>query len=145
MSSGQLSDHHTAHLGMIQGIINRMATNSFALKALAVTLAAAIIAITGTQQNIPISVTYIGLFPVAIFWLMDAKYLRLEKLYRELYDHIRTGQEFEAFSMNTSTFNHKVSSTLRIAFSWSVIWFYLAVAAALVAVSCMPTILKEGV
>ncbi len=139
-STVTLSDQQIAHLGMIQGVINRMASNSFALKALAVTIAAAIIAITGTQQDASASVSYVGLFPVVVFWLIDAKYLRLERLYRKLYDHIRSGGEFEAFSMNTTSFNKGVSSTLRIAISWSVIWFYLAVTAALVAVSCLPII-----
>jgi len=133
----ELSESHTAHLGMIQGVINRMASNSFALKALAVTIAAATIALTSAQQNA--ASTYAGLLPVIVFWLMDAKYLRLERLYRKLYDHIRTGQEFEAFGMSTSQFDGEVSSTLRIAFSWSVIWFYLAVAAALIAVSWLAT------
>ena len=133
--TSNLTENHIAHLGMIQGVINRMASNSFALKALAVTIAAAIIAITGTQQNTTASTSYLGLLPVIVFWLMDAKYLRLERLYRKLYDHIRKSEEFEAFSMNVTQFDNEVSSTLRIAFSWSVIWFYLAVSAALIAVS----------
>jgi hypothetical protein len=48
-STAALSDQQIAHLGMIQGVINRMASNSFALKALAVTIAAAILAIAGAQ------------------------------------------------------------------------------------------------
>ena len=138
----ELSDQQIAHLGMIQGVINRMASNSFALKALSVTIAAAIIAITGTQQNAPASISYVGLFPIVVFWLMDAKYLRLERLYRKLYDHIRKGENFEMFSMNTMSFNKDVSSTLQIAISWSVIWFYLAVATALIAISWLPCILE---
>jgi len=141
----ELSENHIAHLGMIQGVINRMAANSFALKALAVTIAAAIIAITGTQQNVSNSTAYVGLFPVLVFWLMDAKYLRLERLYRKLYDHIREGRKFEAFSMNTKMFDKCVSPTLLIAASWSVSWFYLAISAALVAVSWLPTTLQEGI
>jgi len=141
----ELPESHVAHLGMIQGVINRMASNSFALKALAVTISAAIIAITGTQQNSPTSISYAGLLPVVVFWLMDAKYLRLERLYRKLYDHIRKGEDFEAFSMNTTSFEDDVESTLRIAISWSVVWFYLAVSTALIAVLWLPTIVKEGV
>lgn len=138
----EISDNHIAHLGMIQGIINRMAANSFALKALTVAISAAIIAITGTQQNI---VSYVGLFPVLVFWLMDAKYLRLEQLYRKLYDHIRKDEEFEAFSMNTKTFDADVPLTIWIAITWSVGWFYLAVTVSLVAVSCLPYILNRGI
>ena len=134
--TSDLSENRIAHLGMIQGVINRMASNSFALKALAVTIAAATIALSSAQESAASTAPFAGLLPVIVFWLMDAKYLRLERLYRKLYDHIRTGQEFEAFGMDASQFSSKVSSTLRIAFSWSVIWFYLAVAAALIAVTC---------
>ena len=79
---------------------------------------------------------------VLIFWLLDAKYLRLERLYRKLYDHIRMNNDFDAFSMKTSDFEKDVSSPLRIAFSWSVIWFYVSAAMALVAGSQLSYILK---
>ena len=36
-----------AHLGMVQAVVARMAANSFALKALTVTLAAGVLAFTG--------------------------------------------------------------------------------------------------
>ena len=137
-STVTLSDQQISHLGMIQGIINRMASNSFALKALAVTISAAIIAIAGTQKNAPALSAFFGLFPVVVFWLMDAQYLRLERLYRKLYDHIRKGEECEPFDMNATKFNNDVSSTLRIAISWSVIWFYLAVSIALLTSSYLP-------
>ena len=99
-----LSEGKIAHLGMVQGIINRMASNSFALKALAVTIAAAIIALTGTQVSSLSTTSYVGIFPVLVFWHMDAKYLRLERLYRRLYDHIRNDKDVEAFSMNITMF-----------------------------------------
>lgn len=134
-----MTDNQIAHLSMIQGIINRMASNSFTLKALAVTIAAAIITLTGTQIKPNYFSLYAGLPPVFVFWIMDAQYLRLERLYRKLYDHIRAGNDFEPFSMNTSKFKSDVSPTLRIAFSWSVIWFYAAISAALIATSCLST------
>lgn len=135
-------ENKIAHLEMIQGVINRMAANSFALKSLAVTIATAIIALASTQTNHTPYFSYAGLLPVALFWIMDAKYLRLERLYRGLYDHIRLGDDFESFSMNVTQFKSEVSSTLRISFSWSVIWFYAAVAIALIATACLSTCIK---
>ena len=126
-----------AHLGMIQGVINRMASNSFSLKALAVTIAAAVIALAGTQQNTSPILSFAGLLPVLVFWLLDAKYLRLEKLYRELFDHVRKGGEIEPFSMRTQAFDKQVPWTIQIAFSWSVVWFYTAVALVLIVVACL--------
>ena len=136
------SENYIAHLGMIQGVINRMASNSFALKALAVTISAAMIAITGTHQGAPTLISYVGVFPVVVFWLLDANYLRLERLYRDLYDHIRECKDFEVFSMNTTELNSSRPKTLRTAFSWSVIWVYLVLAATLIAVLWLPYTLK---
>ena len=69
-SSEKHSEKYIAHLGMIQGVINRMASNSFALKALAITISAAMIAITGTHQGAPTLISYVGVFPVVVFWLL---------------------------------------------------------------------------
>lgn len=147
MSDMNISEREIAHLGIIQGVISRMASNSFALKALAVTIVSAIIAVIGTQADTPNSALYVGLLPVVVFWLLDAKYLRLERLYRKLYDHIRKGNQFDAFSMNTSTFEKDVPNTLKIAFTWSVIWFYLVIAIVLVAATWLPlpTISQQGI
>jgi len=87
-----------AHLNMLQGVINRMASSSFALKALAVMIAAAVIALASTQQFGRPILPVAGLLPVVVFWLMDAQYLRLEKLYRALYDDVRKGGKVEAYS-----------------------------------------------
>ena len=124
----ELTDHQVAHLGMIQSVISRMATNSFALKAVTATIVAATLAISTSSTVASGTIVFLGLLPVIFFWVMDAKYLRLERLYRKLYDHVRLGAGFEQFSMDTSSFDGKVSSTIRIAFSWSVIWFYLTIA-----------------
>lgn len=88
------------------------------------------IADEGARAVIPSSVSYVGLVPAIVFWLMDARYLRLERLYWKFYDHIGQGNECEPFSMDTSKFKEDVSPTLRIAISWSVIRFYLTVAVA---------------
>ncbi len=40
-----------AHMSMIQGIVTRLETNSFTLKALAMTIAAAILAFVGSVDN----------------------------------------------------------------------------------------------
>ena len=54
------------HLEMIQGIINRMASNSFALKGWAVTLIAGIFALAGKDADkMYFLVAYI---PIIIFW-----------------------------------------------------------------------------
>ena len=82
-------DTKTPHLVMIQGVITRMASNSFALKVLAVTLTAGVLAFTGATKDPDPIIVLAGLLPVVMFWGMDAQYLRLERLYRRLFDAAR--------------------------------------------------------
>ena len=63
------------HLEMLQGVINRMAANSFVVKGWSVTLAAALAAF-GAQSANQWFVAF-GLIPVAAFWGLDAYYLPL--------------------------------------------------------------------
>jgi len=114
-----------AHLQMIQGVITRMAGNSFALKTLSVTLAAAVTAYSGAVPTALRFATIGGILSIVVFWLLDAQYLRLERLFRYLYDQIRA-KETTDYSMGVSEFLSQVESTPRIAFSWSVLWMYLA-------------------
>ena len=54
---------------MIQGIINRMASNSFALKGWAVTLVAGIFALASKDTDkIYFLIAYV---PIVVFWFLD--------------------------------------------------------------------------
>lgn len=89
------------HLKMIQDVITRMASNSFSLKGWAVTLVAAIFALT--WANISRGFLLIALIPIFAFWALDAYYLNLERKNRKLYDKVRKMDEAEIdFSMNSS-------------------------------------------
>lgn len=74
-------------LEMIQGIISRLASNSFALKAIAATIIAAAITIEklGTTNNIIVKIMLM-IFFVILFWFLDSFYLKLEREYRNLYN-----------------------------------------------------------
>ena len=75
------------HLEMIQGVINRMAGNSFMLKGWAVTLVAGVFALAGRDADkLYFLIAYI---PVVVFWLLDGYYLWQERRYRSLYDEVR--------------------------------------------------------
>jgi hypothetical protein len=89
------------HLEMIQGIINRMASNSFALKGWAVTLVAGIFALASKDADKKnFLVAYI---PVIVFWFLDSYYLLQERLLRSLYGRVRKLQDDKIdFDMNTS-------------------------------------------
>ena len=132
-----------AHMGMIQGVVTRLETNSFTLKALAMTLAAAVLAFLGSVENPNWVYPLAGCFPVIVFWIMDAQYLRLGRLFRRLYNAVRQHQVNEPFSMNFKEYEKDEQSTLRIAFSWSILWFYLSILIAFGVVSLI--FFKQGV
>jgi hypothetical protein len=129
------TERQIAHLAMIQAVIARMASNSFALKTLSVTLAAGIIALVGAVQMPSPLYILAATLPVLVFWWMDAKYLQLERLYRALYDSVRHEEELEAFDMRVDRYRQDVQSVTRIALSWSVNAIYSTLLAVLAVVA----------
>jgi hypothetical protein len=124
-------DEKIAHLTFIQGVINRMAANSFLVKGWTIALVAALLAIAA--DKITLTYTAIVLFPVLLFWWLDTFYLIQEKLYRKLYEEVSLKSNDEInFDMNASIFKSKISSFKEIAFSKSVGPFYLVIVALLV-------------
>lgn len=114
-------DEKIAHLGFIQGVINRMAANSFLVKGWTIALVAALLAIAA--DKITFSYLLIVLVPVLLFWGLDTYYLIQEKLYRELYSE--TAQKTSTdFNMNASGFKVKIPSFCKVASSLSIGPFY---------------------
>ena len=117
------------HLEMIQGIINRMAGNSFMLKGWAVTLVAGVYALASNDTNkVYFLIAYV---PIIIFWGLDAYYLRQERLYRKLYDKVRKQDEDDIdFSMNATLpeFQNQKTFYLNALFSITELGFYLPLA-----------------
>ncbi len=72
-----------------------------------------------------IKLILIAFLPASAFWLLDGYFLRQERLYRKLYDHVRKQQEDNIdFSMNAAIFTDSVDSWLRTCFSWTLFIFY---------------------
>ena len=76
------------HLEMIQGIINRMASNSFWLKGWSLTLVTSLIAVSTDKANFLFAL--VALVPCLVFWGLDGYLPRREKLFRGLYDYVRS-------------------------------------------------------
>lgn len=95
-----MDDKNVTHLQMIQEVIKRMASSSFALKGWAVTLVAGIYALSGKENN-PLYFL-ISFVPVVCFWLLDSYYLQQERLYRALYDKVRQTNAVTDFSMKAT-------------------------------------------
>lgn len=117
------------HLDYIQGVINRMASNSFSLKGWAVTLIAGIFVLAGKDTDkMYFLVAYI---PLLVFWGLDAFYLLKEKLYRALYNKVRTMNDAEIdFDMNIDLDEFKTDKNtwLCCLFSKTELLFYLPLA-----------------
>lgn len=122
-------DKKMKHLELVQGVINRMASNSFMLKGWAVTLVAGIFSLAGNDADkMYFLVAYV---PVIFFWCLDAYYLLQERLYRSLYDKVRQNEEDDIdFSLKATTeeFNCNKNCYCSCFFSTTELWFYLPLA-----------------
>ncbi|MCL5094349.1 MAG: hypothetical protein M1355_04425 [Patescibacteria group bacterium] len=111
------------HLEMIQGVVNRLSGNSFFLKGWSVTLASALFALASRSQD-KISYWLIPL-PLLIFWVVDAYYLSLERLYRAHYDKVRALEESKIdFGMDVSPYLEAKNSWTAAFFSKPLVIFY---------------------
>lgn len=88
------------HLDFIQGVINRLSTNSFLLKGWSVVLVSALFALSAKDSEVKF--IFLAYFPAIAFWALDAYFLSVERGYRKLYEKIRTLTADQIdFSMDT--------------------------------------------
>jgi len=73
-----------AHLGILQGVIQRMAANSSQCKAWCITIVSAILVIVADKSKPDYA--WIALLPTILFLALDSYYLALEKGFRESYN-----------------------------------------------------------
>ena len=120
------------HLELIQGVVNRLASDSFRLKGWAVVLVAALFVLLVGQGRIELAA--IGIVPVLLFWGLDGYFLWQERLFRALYDHVRELEDGEVdFSMKTNAFRMgRKRSWIGATLSITLILFYGALVAAIV-------------
>ncbi len=98
------------HLELIQGVINRLSTNSFILKGWSVVLVSAFFALSA-QDGRPVFV-FLACIPAIVLWVLDGFFIWQEQLYRKLYDHVRVLKDEDVdFSMNTTPFKSGNAST----------------------------------
>ena len=123
-------DRKIKHLEFIQGVINRLASGSFRMKGWCVVLVAALFILLAREGRIEF--VAVALVPVIFFWGLDGYFLWQERLFRALYDHVRTLEEGEIdFSMNAGLFKTGRPRTWPSAtFSYTLIFFYGALATA---------------
>ncbi len=78
------------HLDLISAVITRLAGNSFQMKSWNVALATAAIGFAASKDSHPAAAA-LAAIPAAAFWFLDAYYLALERLYRDLFTRANAG------------------------------------------------------
>jgi hypothetical protein len=74
------------HLELIQSVISRLGNNGFLIKGWSLTVAAAFFGFAVQSENPLLAAAYVPL--AAVFWGLDAYFLRSERLFRELYRRV---------------------------------------------------------
>jgi hypothetical protein len=87
----EFSEQRIRHLEMIQAVVSRLGGNGFLIKGWAITVAGAFLAFAVNRQKYGLALA--ALAPTFLFWLLDAYFLRNERLFRHLFDRVRRGLE----------------------------------------------------
>lgn len=127
-------------IDLIQGVINRMANNSFLLKGWMITIIVAVLALT-KDTLVTDDIDYLSivlLLPLIVFWYLDAFFLHKEKCFRKLYEWVianrHNSNEF-LYSLDYSRFKNDVESIGKIMFSKTLGTFYGITAVILIGIT----------
>jgi hypothetical protein len=142
MDYEDFGDQRVKHLDMIQSVVSRLGTDSFLVKGWAATLAGAFIGFGINKGKWGLALAGGG--PAVVFWLLDAYFLQAERLFRKLFEAVRTGDhDLEPFFMSATAdrFKKKLGdgapSWLRTAFSPTLLLFYGALLGSAVGVAAI--------
>lgn len=83
---GTTAEDKRKHLELIQGVVNRMASNSFLFKGWSITIIAGISAFAAQDSNTALMV--VPIVSTLLFWSVDAYYLMLERAFRNIYNKV---------------------------------------------------------
>jgi hypothetical protein len=127
----------TAHINLLQGIINRLANNSASCKTWCLTLVGALLSLAGATRT-PGIVAF-ALVPVVVFGFVDTMYLTQERAYRELYARVVKTIRDGTYDRNSA---YEARAPLTFASfcatltSWSIFPIYLTLILAYVVAAC---------
>lgn len=128
-----------SYLTILQGIINRMASNSSGCKTWCITLVSAVIVIIADKGR-P-NFIWISVVPISLFFFLDAYYLGLERQFRDVYNgfvrklHAKNATIEDIFIVNPgSSVIKAIGSTISASVSGAVWPFYALLAVMLIVV-----------
>ena len=123
----------TKHLELIQGVVNRLSTNSFLLKGWSVVLISALFALSAAGSNR--AFVFLAYLPAIVFWGLDGYFLWQERLFRALYDRVRaTDEDAIDFSMDISIVKYTVAAWPAVTLSITLLAFHGVLLAAIIVV-----------
>jgi len=131
-TGGLLQQDRSKHLELLQAVISRMASNSFALKGWSVTVTAALLGLAAKDANPGFAI--IAFYPALAFWGLDAYYLRQERRFRALYDAVRSKGSVEPFAMDPQGFDGEVDPWGRTLWAGVIAGLHIPVVSAVVGV-----------
>lgn len=79
----ETNESRIRYLEAIQRVIDRLSNTSFILKGWSVSLVAGLMALAASGSNR--DYVLIAYVPIAVFWLLDAYFLMMERQYRDLF------------------------------------------------------------
>lgn len=122
------------HLEFIQTNIERMSKNSFLIKGWGLTLVVALL--TVAEKNTNARYVLIAYATTLVFWLLDGYFLSQERLFRALYNEIRTRSEENIdFSMDIKHLCNGNCTWVSSIFSNTLLIFYLSISLIMLAIA----------
>lgn len=91
------------HLEFIQGVINRMNSNSFSMKGWMISIIAAFLAVFAASEDLNELFLLLAVIPTLLFWFLDSYYLLMEEKYRSLFEDVKSGKKAD-FDMDASQY-----------------------------------------
>lgn len=132
VEDNNLKEYFFKEIDLIQGVINRMARNSFMIKGWSLTVVGIASSLNLTSEKsvfLSVGISVICLF----FWGLDAFYLRTERKYQALYSDVvdkynhKKYDQINWFSLSTADYEYDplVGSLKTVMFSKTILPFYL--------------------
>jgi hypothetical protein len=114
-------------IDLVQACICRMSKNSFLIKGWSITITGILLTIAQATSRSSLLVLTI-LLPLLCFWYLDAYFLRLERMYRKLYEWIlvarQNGDKSFLYDLNPHRFSSEVESISKTMLSCSIRYYY---------------------
>lgn len=119
----EMKEDKIKHLEMIQDVITRMNSNSFQIKSWSIMVLSALLALFASSANELF--VFVAIFPMCIFWVIDALYLQQERKFVELSERVAKGDTSIApFTMPMNLCKGKRCQFWNCFFSKTLIRFY---------------------